>query len=442
MVVGGGRLWWNGAGVRRKWGRRLAGKMVNRYSTCLNVGGTKEEKLTTAILLLARAITQKFFIRTNNRLRTSSNTRNQAVIQDGRVDIQTKNAGYGRNGNRNAMRHNRNQAFNAGTRSDESNQIVQRVLRTKSNPRKANVQCYNCNEKGHYARDCQKPRVRDTKYFREQMFLVMKDKAGRNLKDEENDFMLDNSYGDETLEELTATVIMIARIQLVDDNVASKSSYDAKVVSEVNASTKVHEQVNRVQRKTIIHTYDDDQIDSNIIFDDPYIENNGGTSEHDSTAHDEYHDIKMFAYNVQREVENKKRLNNELKKQKISMGEAIATACFTQNRSIVHTQYKKTLYELIRGRKPNVQYFYVFGSLCYPTNDRDDLGKMKPKADIGIFVGYSESSRGFCIYNRRTKKIMETIHAKFYELTTMASECNHLEPEFNCTNFQDLSEDS
>ncbi|GJS57915.1 retrovirus-related pol polyprotein from transposon TNT 1-94 [Tanacetum coccineum] len=62
--------------------------------------------------------------------------------------------------------------------------------------------------------------------------------------------------------------------------------------------------------------------------------------------------------------------------------EAIANACFTQNRSIVHTRHNKTPYELIHGRKPNVQYFHVFGSLCYPTNDRDDLGKMKPKDDI------------------------------------------------------------
>ncbi|GJU60964.1 putative ribonuclease H-like domain-containing protein [Tanacetum coccineum] len=121
--------------------------------------------------------------------------------------------------------------------------------------------------------------------------------------------------------------------------------------------------------------------------------------------------------------------------------EAIATACFTQNRSIIHTQHNKTPYELIHGRKPNVQYFHVFGSLCYPTNDHDDLGKIKPKADISIFVGYSESSRGFRIYNRRTKKIMETIHVKFDELTAMASECNNLEPRMNCT-FNDSSKDS
>ncbi|GKC47679.1 hypothetical protein Tco_1065401, partial [Tanacetum coccineum] len=69
----------------------------------------------------------KFSTPTNNRLRTSSNTRNQVVVQDGRVDIQTKNAGYGGNGNMNVGRQNRNQAFNAGNGNDDSNQIVQRV---------------------------------------------------------------------------------------------------------------------------------------------------------------------------------------------------------------------------------------------------------------------------------------------------------------------------
>ncbi|GKG24923.1 hypothetical protein Tco_0395551 [Tanacetum coccineum] len=114
------------------------------------------------------------------------------------------------------------------------------------------------------------------------------------------------------LEELTDTVIMMAWIQPADDNVDSEPSYDAKDVSEVNASNKSHEKVNHVKRKTIVHTSDDDQINSNIIFDEPYVENNGGTSEHDSNAHDEYCDIQMIAYNVQREAENQKRLNNEL----------------------------------------------------------------------------------------------------------------------------------
>nr|GEX42547.1 retrovirus-related Pol polyprotein from transposon TNT 1-94 [Tanacetum cinerariifolium] len=63
--------------------------------------------------------------------------------------------------------------------------------------------------------------------------------------------------------------------------------------------------------------------------------------------------------------------------------EAVSTACFTQNQSIIHKRHTKTPYELLRDRKPDVEYFHVFGSLCCPTNDRDDLGKIKPKADIG-----------------------------------------------------------
>ncbi|GJU27453.1 integrase, catalytic region, zinc finger, CCHC-type containing protein [Tanacetum coccineum] len=87
---------------------------------------------------------------------------------------------------------------------------------------------------------------------------------------------------------------------------------------------------------------------------------------------------------------------------------------------------------LIFSRLPEflwAEAFHVFGSLCYPTNDRDDLGKMKPKADIGVFIGYLETSTSFQIYNRRTKMIMETIHVKFDELTAMASEHDCLEPE-------------
>ncbi|GKC47740.1 retrovirus-related pol polyprotein from transposon TNT 1-94 [Tanacetum coccineum] len=120
--------------------------------------------------------------------------------------------------------------------------------------------------------------------------------------------------------------------------------------------------------------------------------------------------------------------------------EAAATTCFTQNRSIINTRHNKTPYELLCGRKPNVEYFHVFGSLCYPTNDRDDLGKMKPKADIGVFIGYSETSRGFRIYNRKTKRIMETIHVKFDELTAITSEHDCLEPELQRFNNQNSSD--
>ncbi|GKA44253.1 retrovirus-related pol polyprotein from transposon TNT 1-94 [Tanacetum coccineum] len=102
--------------------------------------------------------------------------------------------------------------------------------------------------------------------------------------------------------------------------------------------------------------------------------------------------------------------------------EAINTTCYTQNRSLIHLLYNKTPYELMHDKKPDLLFLHVFGSLYYPTNDSEDLGKLNAKADIGIFVGYAPAKKAFRIYNRRTQKIMETIHVTFDELTAMASE--------------------
>nr|GFB33312.1 hypothetical protein [Tanacetum cinerariifolium] len=68
------------------------------------------------------------------------------------------------------------------------------------------------------------------------------------------------------------------------------------------------------------------------------------------------------------------------------MAEAIATACFTQNRSIIHKRFEKTPYELMNKRKPNIKFFRVFGCRCYLLNDYEDVGKLKAKGDIGVIV--------------------------------------------------------
>nr|GEV40366.1 retrovirus-related Pol polyprotein from transposon TNT 1-94 [Tanacetum cinerariifolium] len=100
--------------------------------------------------------------------------------------------------------------------------------------------------------------------------------------------------------------------------------------------------------------------------------------------------------------------------------EAIATACFTQNRSIIHRRFNKAPYELINGRKPNISFLYVFGALCYSKNDREDIGKLDAKGDISLFIGYSTDSCAYRVYNRRTKKIMETMNVSFDKLSAMA----------------------
>nr|GEY92089.1 retrovirus-related Pol polyprotein from transposon TNT 1-94 [Tanacetum cinerariifolium] len=111
--------------------------------------------------------------------------------------------------------------------------------------------------------------------------------------------------------------------------------------------------------------------------------------------------------------------------------EVIATACFTQNRSIIHRRFNKTPYELIKGRKPDMSFLYVFGALCYPKIDREDIGKLGAKVDIGFFIGYSADSCAYRVYNRQTKKIMETMNVTFDELSAMAFEQRSSKPELN-----------
>nr|GEV72800.1 copia protein [Tanacetum cinerariifolium] len=104
--------------------------------------------------------------------------------------------------------------------------------------------------------------------------------------------------------------------------------------------------------------------------------------------------------------------------------EAIATTCFTQNRSLVIPRHEKTPYHIINDWKPLVKFFHIFGSLCYIIRDGENLDKMKEKVDACIFVGYSTQSRAFRVFNKRTRVIVETIHVNFDELPQMAS--NHV----------------
>nr|GEV57537.1 integrase, catalytic region, zinc finger, CCHC-type, peptidase aspartic, catalytic [Tanacetum cinerariifolium] len=56
-----------------------------------------------------------------------------------------------------------------------------------------------------------------------------------------------------------------------------------------------------------------------------------------------------------------------------TQNQAVATACFTQNRSIIRLLHGKTPYELLHSKLPDLSFFYVFGALCYPANDSENL---------------------------------------------------------------------
>nr|GEV72562.1 hypothetical protein [Tanacetum cinerariifolium] len=114
--------------------------------------------------------------------------------------------------------------------------------------------------------------------------------------------------------------------------------------------------------------------------------------------------------------------------------EAIATACFTQNFSLIIPQHEKTPYHIINDRKPSVKFFHIFGSLCYIVRDGENLDKMKEKSDACIFVGYSTQSRAYRVFNKRTRVIVETIHVNFDELPQMASDHSFAETTADAPN--------
>ncbi|KAK2402491.1 cysteine-rich RECEPTOR kinase [Trifolium repens] len=90
--------------------------------------------------------------------------------------------------------------------------------------------------------------------------------------------------------------------------------------------------------------------------------------------------------------------------------EAMNTACYVHNRVTLRAGTSTTLYEIWKGRKPNVKYFHVFGSKCYILADREQRRKLDPKSDEGIFLGYSTNSRAYRVFNNRTKTMMESIN--------------------------------
>ncbi|GJZ18858.1 retrovirus-related pol polyprotein from transposon TNT 1-94 [Tanacetum coccineum] len=248
-----------------------------------------EDPLTSAMLLLARAITQIFSTPTNNRLRASSNARNQAIIQD-------------------------------GSNAPNETGNVQRTLRTSSSGNTSTVQCYNCSGKGHYARNCPKPRVRDSKYFMEKMLLAKQDEAGVILTDEQNDFLFADASRMEEIEELSANICLMARIQPADNTSNVGPSYDSAFISEVQSSsnTENEEQMYPNHTKIINSPIGDDQIYSDNIFDSPNGNVNSGSIEKDTHVPN-LCALEQLARNAYQEAEKQQIFAQKVQKQNTTL---------------------------------------------------------------------------------------------------------------------------
>jgi len=92
---------------------------------------------------------------------------------------------------------------------------------------------------------------------------------------------------------------------------------------------------------------------------------------------------------------------------------AVNTSCYVQNRIYIRHILEKTLYVLFKGRRHKISYFHKFRCTCYILNNKVYLKKFDVKTQRRIFLGYSEKSKVYIVYNSETQCIEESMHIKF-----------------------------
>nr|GEV89781.1 integrase, catalytic region, zinc finger, CCHC-type, peptidase aspartic, catalytic [Tanacetum cinerariifolium] len=457
------------------------------------------ENLTNTLALLTKSY-KTYLPRTNNQLRTSSNTRNQATVQDDMVVVQNVQG-----------RQNRGQGNNAWGVGAAGYGGSQNRIGNANSGQAMHIKCYNCNGIGHIARNyTQSKRPHNSKYFKDNM-LLMQAQENRVALDEEQLLFItggqDNAIDEDVDEQPTMFMVNLSSADPVYDE--ASPSYDSNFISEVHDHDhyqdvvcehhEVHEMHDDVQPNYFVDSHADYTSDSNMISCDRYVKENAvpvvqrlkgatatsGSKPRSNTKKDRTLPAKSDMKKVEVHPRNNKssvkrknhvdssisykrtvvqialwyldsscskhmtrdrsRLNKFVKKfietvrfgndhfgaimgyedyvigdsvisrvyyvkglgynlfsvrqfcdsdlevafRKNScyvrdMDEVVATACYTQNQSLIHTRHNKTPYELVHDKMPDLTFFQVFGALYYPTNDSEDLEKLQPTADIGI----------------------------------------------------------
>lgn len=93
--------------------------------------------------------------------------------------------------------------------------------------------------------------------------------------------------------------------------------------------------------------------------------------------------------------------------------EAVNTTCHIINRVYLRPGTSSTPYEILKGKKPNLKYFHVFGCVCYILNVKEHLSKFDARSDKGMFLGYALNSQAYRVYNLKTKTIQESMNVVF-----------------------------
>ncbi|GJQ89163.1 retrovirus-related pol polyprotein from transposon TNT 1-94 [Tanacetum coccineum] len=267
----------------------------------------KDKDMQKNLALIAKYF-KKLYKPTNNNLRTSSNTRNKNVDTTPRYknDNQT-----GQFGNQRAVNV-------VGARETVGGPVVQQ----------SGIQCFNCKEFGHYAKECRKPkRVKDSTYHKEKMLLCKQAEKGVQLQAEQSDWLADT---DEEIDEqeLEAHYSYMAKIQEVPN---ADSGTDAEPLEQVQYDTDDNVFANDIQHfdqsESISNTCAVETDDSNVTPDSPDMcDNDIQDDQNDVECDDERVALANLITNLKLDVDENKKIQKQLKKSKATLTQEL-TEC-------------------------------------------------------------------------------------------------------------------
>ncbi|GJW29183.1 retrovirus-related pol polyprotein from transposon TNT 1-94 [Tanacetum coccineum] len=229
----------------------------------------RDKDMQKNLALIAKYF-KKIYKPTNNNLRTSSNTRNKNVDTSPRYKNDNQTGQFG----------NQRTVTVVGARETVGSQVVQQT----------GIQCFNCKEFGHFAKECRKPkRVKDYTYYKEKMLLCKQAEKGVPLQAEQADWLEDT---DEEIDEqeLEAHYMYMAKIQEVPTTDSGPSS-DAKPLEEVHSNDDYNVFANEKQHSeqpvSIENTCVVEKVDSNVILDSSDMCNNENQSDQNAEEYDD-----------------------------------------------------------------------------------------------------------------------------------------------------------
>nr|GEX50876.1 hypothetical protein [Tanacetum cinerariifolium] len=262
----------------------------------------REIRICYENLALIAKYFKKIYKPTNNNLRTSSNSKNKNVDTTPRY----------KNDNQTGQFRNQRTVYVAGARENVGSLVVQQT----------GIQCFNCKEFSHFAKECRKPkRVKDSTYHKEKMLLCKQVEKGVQLQAKQFGCLADTDEEIIDEQELKAHYNYMAKIQEVptadsrtDSEPLEQVQYDSGYNVFAN-ETQHYEQSESISNTCVVETGD-----SNVIPDSPDMCNNDIQNYQNAVECDDEHvALANLIANLKLDVDENKKSQKHLKKSNITL---------------------------------------------------------------------------------------------------------------------------